>query len=305
MYDEISKAHDKFFKRMIGNENNIVDFLRFSLPDEVLSEINLTNLSFINTSYIDDKYKEYYSDIVVSTTLQSNKGIDIYILIEHKSQCDSGILLQLLRYHYLIWNKDYEDKKPLRAIIPIVFYHGEKEWSITARFIDLFDIPESLRCVMLDFGYFLVDTNKYSDDEIINSIARNNRIFLTAMLLFKGVHNKDLTQINSAINLWDIDMIQQKKELFLFIFEYILYDDKITLEELKSKVEEKIPDGGDIVQSTAQRLKEEGKLEGIKVGEEKGKKETAIKMLAKGLDIDFIHEVTGLSIEEIMEIKNN
>jgi predicted transposase YdaD len=49
--------------------------------------------------------------------------------------------------------------------------------------------------------------------------------------------------------------------------------------------------------------KEEGKQEGIAIGEAKGiaegKKETAIAMLAKGLDIGLVADCTGLSVEDI------
>ena len=42
--------------------------------------------------------------------------------------------------------------------------------------------------------------------------------------------------------------------------------------------------------------------EGMKKGIEKGKIETAKKMLEKGTDIIFISEVTGLSLEQIEKI---
>lgn len=41
------------------------------------------------------------------------------------------------------------------------------------------------------------------------------------------------------------------------------------------------------------------KLQGLEQGLEKGKKETAKNLLNKGLDIEFVSEVTGLSIDEI------
>ena len=40
------------------------------------------------------------------------------------------MLLQLLRYMDLRWQQDSVDKKPLRVIIPLVFYHGAGAWRI-------------------------------------------------------------------------------------------------------------------------------------------------------------------------------
>ncbi|HOK00081.1 MAG TPA: hypothetical protein PLW34_11035, partial [Termitinemataceae bacterium] len=46
----------------------------------------------------------------------------------------------------------------------------------------------------------------------------------------------------------------------------------------------------------------EGRNEGIALGEEKNRRETARRMKARGIEIDIIAEVTGLSREEIEEL---
>ncbi|TCW60130.1 hypothetical protein C5O22_13285, partial [Treponema sp. J25] len=46
----------------------------------------------------------------------------------------------------------------------------------------------------------------------------------------------------------------------------------------------------------------EGRLEGMALGEEKNRRETARRMKARGIEIDIITEVTGLSREEIEEL---
>jgi len=46
----------------------------------------------------------------------------------------------------------------------------------------------------------------------------------------------------------------------------------------------------------------EGRNEGIALGEEKGRRETARRMKTRGIEIDIITEVTGLSREEIEEL---
>jgi predicted transposase/invertase (TIGR01784 family) len=86
---------------------------------------------------------------------------------------------------------------------------------------------------------------------------------------------------------------------------------ELNTEELHEQVTSILEEGGDIMQTIAQQLREEG----IKIGEEKGKKEgmeenakeTAKKMLEKGFDLDMIVEITGLKpseIERLREITN-
>ncbi len=53
------------------------------------------------------------------------------------------------------------------------------------------------------------------------------------------------------------------------------------------------------------KVRYKGKLEGMQEGERKGKLEIVQAMLAKGLDVNFIAEITGLSVSEIEQIKND
>ncbi len=52
----------------------------------------------------------------------------------------------------------------------------------------------------------------------------------------------------------------------------------------------------------AQRLRDEGKQEGVKVGKLEGKIETARELLKNGVDIDIIAKATGFSREEIEKL---
>ena len=58
-----------------------------------------------------------------------------------------------------------------------------------------------------------------------------------------------------------------------------------------------------------ERIKEEGRLEGIQKGRLEGRlernREVILKMFQKEADISFISEVTGLSEEEIRKLKND
>ncbi len=53
---------------------------------------------------------------------------------------------------------------------------------------------------------------------------------------------------------------------------------------------------------TLQEMLNDVKADGIAIGEERGRIETARNLLYKGMDFEFVHDVTGLSIEAIQEI---
>ena len=65
----------------------------------------------------------------------------------------------------------------------------------------------------------------------------------------------------------------------------------------KSKI-----DGGEIMQTLADRLRSEGREEGRKEGKKEGKLETARKLIKRGVDMDIIVEATGFSRQEIEKL---
>ncbi|MCP5047452.1 MAG: hypothetical protein GY940_09795 [bacterium] len=76
--------------------------------------------------------------------------------------------------------------------------------------------------------------------------------------------------------------------------------------ELDKIITEAYKQGGDIMQTIAEGwLKEgrkEGEKKGIKKGIKEGKLEMAKRMKEKGMDIDTIAEISGLSNEQIMKL---
>jgi predicted transposase/invertase (TIGR01784 family) len=68
--------------------------------------------------------------------------------------------------------------------------------------------------------------------------------------------------------------------------------------EASQKLSEK---GGKIAMTTAEKLEEKGRKEGI----QKNQHQTAIKMIEKGADDEFIKECTGLSQETIDKLRKN
>ncbi len=67
------------------------------------------------------------------------------------------------------------------------------------------------------------------------------------------------------------------------------------------KYEEKIMKKG--LEEGLQKGLEEGLQKGLEKGMEKGLEKTAVKLIEKGMGNDFIHDVTGLSLEQIESLR--
>jgi len=139
---KIQSAHDHVFKNILGREDVARDFVRYYMPAEITSELDLDSLEVASESYISDHLQESLSDLVLTMQLKSGDPAEVYILIEHKSSLGKWTKLQLFKYMSEMWQKAAKaNKERLPLIVPLVFYHGKKEWRYSLEFSDLFDLP--------------------------------------------------------------------------------------------------------------------------------------------------------------------
>ena len=85
---EINNPHDSFFKRLFGNPDTAVDFMRSYLPGAVVSVVNLETLTLEKESFIDPKLRSHFSDLLFRVRLAAGGDLYIYLLLEHKSAPD-------------------------------------------------------------------------------------------------------------------------------------------------------------------------------------------------------------------------
>ncbi len=299
---ENHKVHDNFFKKTFSDKKNIRDFLKLSLPEEIKDDIDYSFIKIDNTGYVSENIKGYFSDIVIKTRLEASPGnnkpvdTDIYILFEHKSYKDKKIFMQLLRYMYLMWQKDTENNRPLRIILPLVFYHGKERWDIPDEFNRQFSVKDDLKMYLLNFRYVLFDTNRRDNFESEPGLKKN--IFLlTSLMLMKSAKDNNFKIIEKIFDFWKnkgfIDNTKDNK--LVFFLTYIMCVKDISYDKLVRIIDEKEIPGGEIMPSLAQRLTEQGKQE----GKTEGKLETARKMREKGFSLEDIIDITELSEEEL------
>ena len=160
---DIENIHDGVFRGVMSEPANVTTFLKTTLPAALFAQLDLTTITYDPTSYVSEDYKRSFSDLVVQyRTKAEGLSVDVYFLFEHKSYQDEGIFLQLIGYMHAMWKKDRAAQKPLRVIIPVVFYHGEDAWRIPTQFVKQFAIGEEWKGFLLDFTYILFDTNAWN-----------------------------------------------------------------------------------------------------------------------------------------------
>ena len=109
--------------------------------------LNWATLRLHDRSFVDEDLRESESDLLYEVEYASgDETIWIYCLVEHQSTPDRWMRFRLMKYCCRIWDmsfREYPDQQELRAIVPLVFYQGERRWTYSSEFADLF--AESVR----------------------------------------------------------------------------------------------------------------------------------------------------------------
>ena len=270
--------HDRFFKETFSKKEEVQDLIVNTLPEELTRGIDFTSLQLDNTSYIDNKLKENFSDIVYNCKYKGKETIKIALLLEHKSYKPAYPHIQILRYLLNIWETNIKQKEKLIPVIPIIIYHGKEKWQ-TKRFIDYFTgIDKELEHFLPEFEFLLTDLSDYSDEEIQN-------LFQTitvqiSLLLMKNIFEEikllnKLPIIFSKINA--IVETEQGEKFLLSVFSYLLYSTEIDEKELMKTITPISKKGGEIIMTTATRLRQEG----IKEGRREERRNMILKLYQK------------------------
>ena len=322
----ISNPHDKFFKEVFQDRENLIDFIRGVFPEKIKDKINFDTIQLDNTSYVDEELSEVFSDIVYTCEYEDKTSIKISLLFEHKSRYDKYHKIQILKYMVRIWESARKSKHEPCPIIPVVVYHGEAKWHLRPLSSYFGDIDESLKSFIPDFEYILSDFSGYTDEEIKNSLF--SRVSLeTAVLLMKNIHDEDRLRKNLQDYLAISSMYFREEKGLIFmrsLIHYLYSAGDLAANEVINTVKAITSKGGMTAMSTATRLMEMGELkgreEGIEEGIEKGIEKgivkgreegvtierirTIKKMLMKGLPVEDIMDITELSAGEIERIRN-
>jgi predicted transposase/invertase (TIGR01784 family) len=295
---KIDKINDKLFKNVFRRVDNTKAFLQKVLPGKIKKRIDFSSIEIKDAGYVSKQFEEYFSDIVVKVKMKSKTGgkipTDICFILEHKTEGRIKIFIQVLKYMVEEWQKDTDQKRPLRIIIPIVFYHGEREWKIPQSFVDQFDVDDEVKEFLLDYRYFLFDAKPWDFRAERNKDLRDNVFLLTALALMKYAYTEEAEGIEEIFRFWREKGFTEDIEDIVFFLIYISETKNISQDQLKKMLDQSKIDGGEIMQTLADRLRNEGKKE-VKV-------ETAKRMLIDGVSIENIVKYTGLKEKEIKKL---
>jgi hypothetical protein len=152
MTDPIANPHDAFFKQYLSQPAVAVDFLRQHLPAEVAALLDLTHLRLEKDSFVDERLRGAFSDLIYTTITREQTPVRIALLCEHKSYPDPWVSFQVLRYQVGYWVQEFDrlqamppdaesgasprrpSRPTLTPMLVLLVYHGRAAWRVPLRF---------------------------------------------------------------------------------------------------------------------------------------------------------------------------
>ena len=297
----VQNPHDKFFRETFARIEIARDFLREYLPPDVAADLQLDTLELQSDSFVDEDLRAHQTDMLYQTQLADGSEAYVYLLFEHKSYPDPGVALQLLRYMVRIWTRQREDGEVLRPIIPILIYHGERRWQISADFQSLIPhLPDSLRPYVPQFNYQLRDFSYRSELEL-----RGDVWLMTVLLVLRAILSPTIN--NQLPQLIAVMMrLLEKRNGVDFVYTILYYlsvgTDKVSRTDLRKALDDYVPQGEKLMATLAQQWIEEGRIEGEIKGENKKARAIAYRLISM-MDDEQICAITDLSLAEVKQIR--
>ncbi len=283
---KIYNKHDKTYRKILGNKKYATYIINEAL--ELTYPIKEREIEKYTNRYITNEYIDRETDIVYKM-----KDKEIYFLIEHQSTVDYAMRFRLEEYKMEIIKSAIDIKKlrtkgyEIPTVIPIVIYTGKEKWTAKRGNGKVQD--ERLEKLNLS-EYNLIDINRYTKEELLNSKNFVDKIFL----LEKANDGEEVTNILSIIAK-QTTKEEDKKNLISII--RVTLKEKIGQEKLEEIIKEM--EGGDknmlacveMLREENRRIRAEGRAE--------EKLKIAKEMKKNNIEIELIEKITGLKRNEI------
>jgi len=311
-------THDKGYKQLLSNKKAFLELIKTFVREDWVKDISEDNLLPVNKSYVLQDFKEKEADIVYRLQTKDADAI-FYILLELQSTVDYTMPFRLLLYMTEIWRDAYNntpenerERKDFRlpAIIPAVLYNGAGNWTASTSFKEILSGQERFPKQILNFNYILFDVNRYREEELYQASNLISSIFVLDQTMSHQELTKRLRKLIGVLKKLTPDEFRQimvwlKNVLQPKMPEYLQEEvDRILEISNPWEVEIMITN----LELTLEEMKKQAKTEGVKEGEKKGKMEGRMEVarmaLGKGLAVDVVVEITGLSREIVLQLEN-
>lgn len=296
MKKDIHHIHDKTYRSFFENKEIFLELLQSFVKETWTTELKAEQLIEDKSHYILRDFEEAEADIVYRATIEGQEVV-FCILLELQSTVDYSMPIRLFYYIAEIWRKylkgfekEAVKKKDFKlpAVIPIVLYNGDKLWTAATSFKDKIQRADLFMEHVIDFKYILINVNDYSKEDLIAIQNTVSAVFLLDQKIDSIEFIKRAALVATEFRTLSAEHKLKLKDWLDHIMEEPIR--QVVLNLLESSEEEVNTMTANITK-TLQEEREQA--------ERSGEIKVAKKMLAKGMSLEEVLEITGLSKQDI------
>lgn len=302
-------AHNNAFQAFFSKRFIVEPFLQHFVEPQLDGQFDYDSLELHSETYLTPELMPYYSDRLWSVRYkETGETVQLMLLFEHKSNVPQRVHIQLLRYMIEDWTKQIDNqlqafqeskkagekkRKKIRLILilPIILYHGKREWKVP-KFEDLFGkVSASLKRFLPDFEPIVIDLYKYNDETLLKS---NLGLLTNALLLFRHSFDPEYLLNNVELIMTGIENYPPDSDYENTIKALIAY----LLKLLKGNKMEK----GAVMQKVQQVRSKRDFFSLYDYAMWEGEQKVLIRMWEHDLPLEDIMKVSELSLNRIKEV---
>ena len=298
MADEMHHPHDMMVRAVLSDLAEATSFLQTHLPQEVSQALRWSTLKLLEGSFVDEHLRESEADVLYEVQHVSGEAsVWVYILLEHQSTPDRWMRFRLLKYCCRIWDlsfREYPDQRELPAIVPLVFYQGERRWSYSSEFADLF--AESVRDWpgVPRFSHGLIDQSGLQPDEVQGELKTQ----LMQLVMLAAYHPALAWMEQVARLLGSLSSLAPSggiNYVRIFVLYILATQEPETAQSFRAVLRQHAPEVGEDLMTYAQELLKEGEIRAeVRIIE---------NLLREGMEWSAIERITGINETHFQALK--
>ena len=169
--------------KVIFEDNNLCcQFLNDYVDLPHFKDVRPEDIEDVSEEFVPLFSNEREADRIKEIKIRGENNITSFFLIsliEHKSNVEYNIHIQIFRYMVYIWERyerRMEQENPgctrrkdftYPPIIPIVYYEGKSRWTAPKEFKDKIMFGETFKEFLPNFSYYIVPVHDYSNETLL------------------------------------------------------------------------------------------------------------------------------------------
>jgi predicted transposase/invertase (TIGR01784 family) len=298
MAEEIRHIHDAMVRTVLSDLAEATSFLQQYLPEDMSQALNWSTLTLLEGSFVDEDLRRSEADFLYQVAyVAGDASLWLCILLEHQSTSDRWMRFRLLKYCCRIWDVNLNERptpSELRPIVPLVFYQGERSWSYSTEFADLFTESVRDRPWVPRFSHELIDQSGIEPGAVQGDLKAR-----LMQLLRLAAYHPERPWRDLVVELLDMLASLSPSGGVNYVRVFLLYllqtQDREGIASFQEALRRRVTQVGGDLMTYAQELEERGKI--------KNQVEVIEGLLQESIGWDVIERVTGVNEARFQVLK--